>query len=106
MLRSQEQRESLFMSSNLNFILGHVYRSKTLRQLADHQVKHNQKITNQDIGTWIKHQHPKLQWFHARKLDRIFYDIDKARTSIIISLPADIALSARWKQRLLNRKKE
>ena len=91
--------------SNLNFILGHVYRSKTLRQLADHQVNHNQKITNQDIGTWIKHQHPKLQWFHARKLDRIFHDIDKARTSIIISLPADIALSEEWKQRLLNRQK-
>lgn len=89
--------------SNRNFIENHVYRGKTLRQLVDHQVQHNQIVTTEKIGLWIKHQHPNLSWIHARKLEPVFHDLRLAKSSVTISLPEGTDLSEEWKGHLRDR---
>ncbi|GHI01642.1 DEAD/DEAH box helicase [Neobacillus kokaensis] len=91
--------------SNRNFIQTHFYQGKTLRQLVDYQIRHNQKVTTEQIGSWIVNQHPKLRWMHALKLEAIFRDINAAKASIMISLPNGIKLPKEWKKQLLNRAK-
>ncbi|MGG1675343.1 AAA domain-containing protein [Neobacillus sp. NRS-1170] len=91
--------------SNQAFINSHVYHSKTLRQLVEYQVRHNQAVRKNEIGTWIRNQHSKLHWMHARKLEKVFQDIDSARSSIVLSLPAGTELSEEWKINLKNRDK-
>jgi hypothetical protein len=88
---------------NIAFIRKHVYNRKTIRQLVEHQEKHQQSIRTKDIGTWIKNQHPKLQWIHALKLEKVLKDIQNAQTSIIISLPDNIDLPESWVNVLVNR---
>ncbi|WP_121612938.1 DEAD/DEAH box helicase [Mesobacillus foraminis] len=88
-----------------HFIQNHVFRGKTLRQLADYQANHQQRVTTSDIGTWIQNQHSRLNWVHAKKLERIFTDIENARSSLIISLPQKKGLTREWKEKLLNRNK-
>ena len=88
---------------NIAFIRKHVYNRKTIRQLVEHQEKHQQSIRTKDIGTWIKNQHPKLQWIHALKLEKVLKDIQNAQTSIIISLPVTIDLPESWVNVLVNR---
>jgi hypothetical protein len=90
--------------SDQSFIQKHVYQSKTLRQLIGHQEKHHQTVKTKEIGTWIRNHHPKLQWIHARKLEKIFLDIQAARSSIVISVPKQTELSLQWKDKLKNRK--
>ncbi|NHM32548.1 AAA domain-containing protein [Neobacillus terrae] len=92
--------------SSQNFIRKRVFQGKTLRQLLDHQVKAGQTVTTREIGVWIKNQHPRLQWMHALKLDRIFQDISQATSSIILCLPNGAALSQKWVEALENRKKK
>lgn len=92
--------------SNQEFIRRNVFRGKTLRQLVDHQTKHQQRITTKEIGSWIKNQHKSLQWMHARKLEQVFQDMDTAKSSIVISLPEKMVLSSEWKEKLMNRKKQ
>ncbi|PLS08564.1 AAA domain-containing protein [Neobacillus cucumis] len=90
--------------SNQAFIRRHVYQGKTLRQLVEHQVKQQQIVETKEIGTWIKHHHPKLQWMHARRLEKVFQDINYAGISLVISLPAQTSLNGEWKERLKNRR--
>ncbi|MCM3569833.1 AAA domain-containing protein [Neobacillus mesonae] len=87
--------------SNRAFIRSHIFQGKTLRQLVDYQVRQGQSITNQQIGSWILHQHSKLRWMHARKLEFIFRDLKFAKSSIIICLPGETVLSMEWKEQLL-----
>lgn len=89
---------------NIAFIRKHVYNRKTIRQLVEHQEKHQQSVRTKDIGTWIKNQHPNLKWIHALKLDKILKDIENARTSIVISLPEMIVLPEAWTNVLVQRK--
>lgn len=89
--------------SNNEFIAKNVYRSKILRQLVQHQISHQQRITTKAIGAWINNQHPKLQWIHARKLESVFNDLDLANSSVVISLPRGTTLPAEWKDQLKNR---
>lgn len=89
--------------SNLEFIQKHVFRGKTLRQLVDHQESHNQIVTTKEIGTWIKNQLPRLQWMHAGRIDRVFLDIQSARSSIILFLPNEAYLTVEWRKQLANR---
>jgi hypothetical protein len=91
--------------SNQDFIRKHVYRSKTLRQLVDHQDANHQTVSTKEIGSWIKNQHPRLQWMHARKFAPIFQDIQNGRSSIVISLPENTVLSEEWKDQLRKRRK-
>ncbi|MDQ0201382.1 AAA domain-containing protein [Neobacillus ginsengisoli] len=89
--------------SNQSFIRKHVYNGKTLRQLVEHQERHHQAVRIKEIGAWIKKQHPQLQWMHARKLEKVFQDIEAARVSIVISIPVQTALPEEWRQKLKNR---
>jgi hypothetical protein len=78
--------------SNTDFIRKHVYQSKALRQLVDHQEKNHQSVTHQHIGKWILHHHPKLKWMHAPKQEPLFEDIRSAKHRIILSLPKSMSL--------------
>lgn len=89
--------------SNQSFIRKSVYTRKTIRQLVEYQQKHRQTIGTVDIGTWIRHQHPKLQWVHARNVEKVFQDIELGCQSIVISLPKLTTLTQEWKQKLINR---
>ena len=91
--------------SNRNFIEKHIYQGKTMRQLVDHQVRHKQTVTTKQIGTWIRNQHPKLKWIHARKLETVFQDLQTAKSSITISMPVGTNLHEEWKKQLLNKEK-
>lgn len=89
--------------SDHKYIQAHVYRSKTIRKLVEYQIGHKQKIDPHMIGKWIKHQHPKLLWFHAKKLDRFIDDLKKAKRSIIIGLPPNKQLTKEWESLLSQR---
>ncbi|MGG3888820.1 DEAD/DEAH box helicase [Metabacillus fastidiosus] len=86
--------------SNNAYIHQHVYGNKTIKQLVTHQEKDKQTVSMNEIGTWIKNQHERLQWMHARKLERVFDDMKKAQKSIIISLPAHTVLTEQWLEKL------
>lgn len=81
---------------DLDFIGKHVYKNKTWRQLADHQLKNGQAVHPDQIGRWVKHQHPHLQWMHARKLEKALEDLSIAKKEVIISLPQSEKLSKEW----------
>lgn len=89
-----------------SFISKHVYRSKTLRQLVDHQIQNDQLITKKEIGTWITHQHPKLQWMHARKMGSFLDDIQSAKREVILAVPDLSRLPSEWQQLLMKRSPE
>ncbi|MFS0777293.1 AAA domain-containing protein [Neobacillus sp. 3P2-tot-E-2] len=89
--------------SNIAFIRKHVYNRKTIRQLVEHQEKHQQSVRTKDIGSWIKNQHTNLKWIHALKLDKVLKDIENARSSIVISLPVTIVLPESWINVLVHR---
>ncbi|MGG0717950.1 AAA domain-containing protein [Robertmurraya massiliosenegalensis] len=89
--------------SNKHFIEKRIFQGKTLRKLVDHQVWNNQSVTTKEIGTWIRHQHTKLKWIHALKLEAVFHDVKSARSSIMISLPEGTVLSEEWMKQLGNR---
>lgn len=91
--------------SNQSFVRKHVYNRKTFRQLVEHQERNQQSVGTKEIGTWIKAQHPRLQWMHALKLEKVFQDIESAKSSILISLPESTMLSEQWKDKLKNRSK-
>jgi len=90
--------------SNYDYISRNVYRGKTLRQLVEHQVRNKQRITTKSIGSWILNQHERLRWLHARKLAPVFHDLERARASVVISLPEGTPLSEEWKEKLLHRR--
>jgi hypothetical protein len=89
-------RGKFIQVSNRTFIKNTVYKGKTIRQLVEHQEQNDHVITHQQIGAWIKHQHPKLKWIHALKLDQVFSDLKAAKRSIIISLPQNTLLTNEW----------
>ena len=84
------------------FVKQKVYRSKTLRQLADYQIEKQQTVSMNAIGNWIKHQHPRLQWMHARKIEKVFEDISAAKQEVILALPNSLTLSEEWITMLKN----
>lgn len=90
--------------SDTGFLKKTVYKGKVLRQLVDYQQEAGQGITNAEIGKWIQHQHPKLIWMHARKLEPVLTDMKNARESIVISLPNQSILTPEWIQALNSRK--
>ncbi|HZH59696.1 MAG TPA: AAA domain-containing protein [Metabacillus sp.] len=81
-----------------HFIQTKVYRGKTIRQLVDHQIARNQKISPHQIGTWIKHQHSRVTWIHAKKIEFVKKDILQAEKSIMIGIPSKKDLPIEWKK--------
>ncbi|WP_226666551.1 AAA domain-containing protein [Metabacillus litoralis] len=88
-----------------HFIKSKVYKSKTIRQLVEHQLIHHQEVLPKDIGSWIKNQHSNVKWIHAKKLDEIQMDVEKAKRTIIIGLPSNRKLPDQWVNILLNKNK-
>lgn len=80
-----------------HFIQSKVYRGKIIRQLVDHQIARKQEISPHQIGTWIKHQHPRVTWVHAKKIDLAKKDILQAKKSIIIGIPTGKELPVDWR---------
>lgn len=89
--------------SNRQFLEKRIFQGKTLRKLVEHQVRHNQSVTTKEIGKWIRNQHNKLKWIHALKLEKVFWDIKSAKSSITLSLPEGMVLSEEWIVQLSNR---
>lgn len=79
-----------------DFVKKYVYRSKTLRQLVDYQIGKRQMVQKNEVGNWVKHQHPCLQWMHARKIERVFEDIFKSKQEVIFALPNSFTLTDEW----------
>ncbi|HYK75215.1 MAG TPA: AAA domain-containing protein [Pseudoneobacillus sp.] len=90
--------------SDTSFIHKQVSQTKTLRRLVEHQLNHGQAIFPKDIGSWIKNQHPKLNWIHARRIERVMEDIKHAHRSIILSFPNNGTISSEWLTQLNKRK--
>ncbi|MBM7691203.1 nucleoside-triphosphatase THEP1 [Peribacillus deserti] len=82
--------------SDMQFLRSTVYGSKTIRQLSNYQDEHGHTVSQQDIGKWIVHQNPKMQWFHARNLEQVKKDVAGAGSSMIFSLPAGSTLTQEW----------
>jgi hypothetical protein len=91
--------------SDKSFIQNQISKGKTLRMLVDHQIIHKQVVYPKDIGSWILHQHPRLSWVHARKVELVMEDIKVARKSIYLSLPKATNLAFDWQKALNNRGK-
>nr|WP_152446507.1 AAA domain-containing protein [Bacillus sp. THAF10] len=85
-----------------DFIQSKAYRDKTVRKLVDFQKNNQLSVLPHHIGKWVKQQHPNMQWMHAQKLDRLFYDVENATNSVCIYLPNNKELPVDWKQRLDN----
>ncbi|MGE6259696.1 AAA domain-containing protein [Heyndrickxia sporothermodurans] len=88
-----------------NYIRKNVNRRNTIRQLVEHQVSNKQLVNLNEIGAWIRHQHPKLMWMYARNMEQVFQDINLVKHSIIISLPNANSLSKEWENLLRGRSK-
>lgn len=89
--------------SDAQFLKERSPRSKMVNRLISYQEDHNQTIRMDQIGRWVEHQHPRLQWSYARNLDTLLNDIKEARRSIIASLPNDVALPEGFVQKLITR---
>ncbi|MFD1737582.1 DEAD/DEAH box helicase [Bacillus salitolerans] len=85
-----------------DFFLNKVSRNRTIRQLVDYQLSNNLVVTRTDIGKWIKNQHQRLKWIHAKKTEFAFNDMKRSRKNIIVSL-TDAILPMEWIDVLLNR---
>jgi hypothetical protein len=82
--------------SDNQFLKSKVTKGKIIRKLVDFQEKYQHLVHPHDIGTWIENQHPRLQWVHARKMDRLFTDLEYANQSIISGSP----FPEEWKQKI------
>lgn len=82
------------------FVKQHIYRNQMLRQLVDYQIEKQQVVQMNTIGKWIRHQHPRLQWMHARKIERVFADIMNAKQNVTIALPNSSNLPSEWREML------
>jgi len=89
--------------SNSSFIRRHVFRGKILRQFIEHQENKLQNVTKNEIGSWIQNQYSRLHWIHAKKLGLVFQDIDRARSSLVISLPSHTKLTDIWIKKLIKK---
>ncbi|MDQ0230042.1 AAA domain-containing protein [Metabacillus malikii] len=88
---------------NEQFIRSNVYRNKTIHQLVNHQTTNQQIIQSRQIGSWVKNQHPKLLWIHAKKLEKLKDDIIHAKHTIFIYIPDRKKLTQEWRNILNTR---
>ncbi len=91
--------------SDSQFIKRNVSANKMIRKLVDFQEKSQYHVRPHEIGSWIKHQHPRVQWMHARKWERVFDDMKQCHTSILMGTPDQATLPKEWENILSNRKK-
>ncbi|MGD6994719.1 DEAD/DEAH box helicase [Sutcliffiella horikoshii] len=90
--------DSKFMKQKVSY-------NKVIRKLVEYQESSQFHVQPFEIGTWIKHHHPKVQWMHARKWDRVLEDMKLSNTTITIGLRDRNALSKEWESNLTKWKK-
>lgn len=88
--------------ADTTFVREKVHRNKVWRKLTDYQLQADQAVFPQQIGTWVQHQHEKIQWVHARKLAAVFADIQNAKTEICLVV-TDHVLEEQWLKMLEHR---
>ena len=93
-------RGKFIQVSNAAYIRKTVRTSGILRKLTDHQIQNGHQIGKAEIGKWIHTQHNRLRWIHARKLDQVFKDIQRAEKEVHVALPPGSGLPDEWKARL------
>jgi superfamily I DNA and/or RNA helicase len=86
--------------SDTHFIKRNVSSNKMIRKLVEFQEKSQLQVHPHEIGTWIKHQHHRVQWQHARKWERVLEDMKQAHTLILIGLPDQAGLPEEWENTL------
>lgn len=86
--------------SDTHFIKRNVSSNKMIRKLVEFQEKSKLQVHPYEIGSWIKHQHHRVQWQHARKWERVFEDMEHAYTSILMGLPNQVTLPEEWEDTL------
>ncbi|WP_339146087.1 MULTISPECIES: AAA domain-containing protein [unclassified Sutcliffiella] len=86
--------------SDTHFIKRNVSSKKMIRKLVEFQEKSQLQVHPHEIGTWIKHQHHRVQWQHARKWERVLEDMKQAHTLILIGLPDQAGLPEEWENTL------
>lgn len=86
--------------SDSEFIKRKVSPNKMIRKLVDYQEKYQFHIHPHDIGAWIKHQHSRVQWMHARKWDRVFEDMKQSNLAIIMGTPDEVTFPGEWKSKI------
>ncbi|WP_404346393.1 AAA domain-containing protein [Sutcliffiella horikoshii] len=82
------------------FLKKKVSYNKIIRKLVEYQEASQFHVEPFQIGSWIKHQHPKVQWMHARKWDRVMEDMQHSSSSITIGLKDRNVLPEEWGRRL------
>ncbi|MGD6775084.1 AAA domain-containing protein [Sutcliffiella horikoshii] len=82
------------------FLKEKVSYNKIIRKLVEYQEASQFHVQPFQIGSWIKHQHPNVQWMHARKLDRVMEDMELSNTTITIGLKDSNALPEEWGRKL------
>ncbi|WP_368657185.1 AAA domain-containing protein [Metabacillus halosaccharovorans] len=80
-----------------HFVQSKVYSGKIIRKLVDHQIARKQEVSPHQIGTWIKNQHSRVTWLHAKKLEPLKKDIQQAKSSIMIGIPMEKVLPVEWR---------
>ncbi|MGD6871333.1 DEAD/DEAH box helicase [Sutcliffiella horikoshii] len=90
--------DSKFMKQKVSY-------NKVIRKLVEYQESSQFHVQPFEIGTWIKHHHPKVQWMHARKWDRVLEDMKLSNTTITIGLRDRNALPKEWESNLTKWKK-
>ncbi|WP_078380420.1 AAA domain-containing protein [Sutcliffiella halmapala] len=86
--------------SDTQFMRSKVGMKKAIRQLIDYQIEKQRQVFPQDIGKWVKNQHPCLQWMHALKVERVFQDLEQAKSSVVVAVPDFQKLSHQWLEML------
>ncbi|KPB06452.1 AAA domain-containing protein [Bacillus sp. CHD6a] len=79
------------------FIKKKVYYNKIIRKLVDYQAESQFHVQPHQVGSWIKHQHPKVQWMHARKWDRVMDDMKRSTHSITVGIQNNSMLPEEWR---------
>ncbi|WP_226681505.1 DEAD/DEAH box helicase [Sutcliffiella horikoshii] len=87
------------------FIKKKVSYNKIIRKLVEYQEASQFHVQPFQIGSWIKHQHPKVQWMHARKWDRVLEDMKLSNTTITMGLKDSNAIPEEWDSKLTEWKK-
>ncbi|MGM9926844.1 MAG: AAA domain-containing protein [Bacillus sp. (in: firmicutes)] len=90
--------------NNREYTYRNIGQKRIVRKLIEHQHQYNTVVAQQQIGTWVKHQHKRLKWLHAKKEQDVWNDMQMAKKRIILSLPEGRELRQEY-QNLINKLK-
>ncbi|WP_223699907.1 AAA domain-containing protein [Sutcliffiella deserti] len=73
--------------SDTQFMKTKISNNRMIRKLIDYQENNQKQIFPHDVGSWIKKQHPKVQWMHALKIEKVVQDIEQTKSTIVLGIP-------------------